>query len=315
MTNVTTTATACSSNTGTISGVVITGGISPTFTWSNGATTLNQNGLGAGTYTISASDNQGCTDSETITIALGVGPVINSSAVNVVQTSCGLNNGEISGLVDNSGAAVFAWSGSTETTLNIANLSPGSYTLTATGTNGCLTQYGPVIIGSSSAPTADFTYSPLDVNPGDLVQFSDLSSTNVVAWNWLIDTASINIENPSYIFVTEGNYQVVLLVTDAMGCTATITKIIPVFNVLTIPNVITTNGDGNNDKFEIKGLEINTSVEILNRWGEVVFKSDNYLNDWKGQDLNGNTLSNGVYIYYVKNQKGEVKQGFVHLID
>jgi gliding motility-associated-like protein len=314
ITNMISTASACTTNTGTISGISIVGGVNPLFTWSNGSTTLNQTALGAGTYTISVSDNQGCTDTETFTIALNSGPAINSSAVNVIQTSCAQNNGEILGLVDNSINSTYSWSGSTETTLNISNLTPGTYILTATGADGCVTQYGPVIINSSTAPSADFTYSPLDVNPGDLVQFSDLSSTNVVTWNWQVDTALFNIENPSYVFVNEGTYQVTLLVTDANGCFASIAQIIPVYNELTIPNVITTNGDGNNDKFVIKGLEENTSVQILNRWGDIVFKSDNYLNDWKGQDMSGNDLTNGVYTYYIKTPKGEIKQGFVHLI-
>lgn len=315
ITNSNTTSSACATNTGTISGISIVGGVNPVFTWSNGSSTLNQTGLGAGTYTISVTDNQGCNDSETINITLNSGPSINSAAVNIIQTSCGQNNGEILGLVDNSLNSTYSWSGSALTTLNSSDLSPGTYTLTATGVDGCVTQYGPVIINGSTAPSADFTFSPLDVNPGDLVQFSDLSSSDVVAWDWQVDTAIFIIENASYIFVTEGTYQVILLVTDANGCAATMTKIIPVYNELIIPNVITTNGDGNNDKFEIKGLEKNTLVEILNRWGDVVFKSDNYLNDWKGQDMSGNTLSNGVYTYYVKTPKGEIKQGFVHLID
>lgn len=312
--SITSTGSACTSNTGTISGISIVGGVNPVFTWSNGATTLNQAALGAGTYTISVTDNQGCSDTETITIALNSGPVINSAVVNVIQTSCAQDNGEIGGLVDNSLNSTYSWSGSTETTLNISNLTPGTYTLTATGADGCVTQYGPVAINSSTVPSADFTYSPLDVNTGDLVQFSDLSSTNVLTWNWQLDTDASIVENPSYVFVNEGTYQVTLLVTDANGCSATITQVIAVFNELTIPNVITTNGDGNNDKFEIKGLEENTSVQILNRWGDIVFKSDNYLNDWKGQDLSGNDLSNGVYTYYIKTPKGDIKQGFVHLI-
>ncbi len=315
LTNVSTTNSACTTNTGSISGISITGGINPVFTWSNGAAILNQNGLGAGSYTISVNDDQGCTDAETIVIALNSGPLINSNAVSIDQTSCGQNNAEISGLVDNSGNSSYSWTGTTDTTLNLSNLSSGTYSLTATGIDGCVSQFGPIVINASTSPTADFSYSPLDVNPGDLVQFSDLSSSDVVSWDWQVDTTDFFIENPNYIFVTEGTYQVVLLVTDGAGCTASITKIIPVYNELIIPNVLTVNGDGNNDKFEIKGLEINTTVEILNRWGEIVFKSDNYLNDWKGQDMSGNYLSNGVYTYRIKTKKGEVKQGFVHLID
>jgi gliding motility-associated-like protein/uncharacterized repeat protein (TIGR01451 family) len=54
------------------------------------------------------------------------------------------------------------------------------------------------------------------------------------------------------------------------------------FRPFFIPNVITPNGDGRNDAFEIKGLGKFTSNEIviLNRYGDTVFQLANYNNDW-----------------------------------
>ena len=63
-----------------------------------------------------------------------------------------------------------------------------------------------------------------------------------------------------------------------------------------IPNIITPNGDGSNDTFKIKGLENypGTQVTIFNRWGNEVFRSDNYNNDWDGSQLN-----EGTYYYLI----------------
>ncbi|MBB2149313.1 T9SS type B sorting domain-containing protein [Pedobacter gandavensis] len=63
-----------------------------------------------------------------------------------------------------------------------------------------------------------------------------------------------------------------------------------------IPNVITPNGDGSNDTFKIKGLENypGTQVTIFNRWGNEVYRSDNYNNDWDGSQLN-----EGTYYYLI----------------
>ena len=63
-----------------------------------------------------------------------------------------------------------------------------------------------------------------------------------------------------------------------------------------IPNIITPNGDGNNDTFKIKGLENypGTKVTIFNRWGNEVYRSDNYTNDWDGSQLN-----EGTYYYLI----------------
>jgi gliding motility-associated-like protein len=60
------------------------------------------------------------------------------------------------------------------------------------------------------------------------------------------------------------------------------------------------NNDNINDIFEIKNLPENTEVFILNRWGNVVLKSDNYQNNWDGKDSSGKELVDGVYTYKFK---------------
>ena len=80
------------------------------------------------------------------------------------------------------------------------------------------------------------------------------------------------------------------------------------------PNVITPNSDGINDLFEIENLPENTEVIILNRWGNVVFSSANYLNNWDGKDTSGKELLEGVYTYKYTTQKGLTGHGFVHLV-
>jgi uncharacterized repeat protein (TIGR01451 family)/gliding motility-associated-like protein len=56
---------------------------------------------------------------------------------------------------------------------------------------------------------------------------------------------------------------------------------------LFIPNVITPNGDGSNERFEIKGLNkfLKTELAIFNRLGDHVFGQTNYQNDWSASDL------------------------------
>jgi gliding motility-associated-like protein/uncharacterized repeat protein (TIGR01451 family) len=84
--------------------------------------------------------------------------------------------------------------------------------------------------------------------------------------------------------------------TNANGCADTVA-----FNVikavLNIPNIITPNNDGKNDTFRIIGLESypGTSLLIFNRWGNQVYQSDDYQNNW-----DGNGLAEATY-YYVLN--------------
>jgi gliding motility-associated-like protein len=80
------------------------------------------------------------------------------------------------------------------------------------------------------------------------------------------------------------------------------------------PNVITANGDGVNDLFEIQNLPDNTEVIILNRWGNVVFSSGNYQNNWNGKDTSGKELVDGVYTYKFITNDGTIGHGFITLI-
>jgi gliding motility-associated-like protein len=80
------------------------------------------------------------------------------------------------------------------------------------------------------------------------------------------------------------------------------------------PNVISPNNDNINDVFEITNLPENTEVFILNRWGNTVFSSTNYQNNWNGKDNSGKELVDGVYTYYYKTKYGKTGHGFVHLI-
>jgi gliding motility-associated-like protein len=68
------------------------------------------------------------------------------------------------------------------------------------------------------------------------------------------------------------------------------------FNMeLSYPNVITPNGDGKNDLFIIKGLPENSKLVIFDRYGKLVFETNNYQNSWRGTDNNGNLLPEDTY--------------------
>jgi gliding motility-associated-like protein/uncharacterized repeat protein (TIGR01451 family) len=84
---------------------------------------------------------------------------------------------------------------------------------------------------------------------------------------------------------------------------------------LFIPNFFTPNGDGENDLFVINGIDEyeKAELEIANRWGDQVYKSANYNNDWAGIGL-----PEGTYFYMLKlfSNDGESKdyKGWVQII-
>lgn len=78
-----------------------------------------------------------------------------------------------------------------------------------------------------------------------------------------------------------------------------------------IPNVFSPNGDGENDRFVIEGiLGTTNTVRIFNRWGQIVFESNNYRNTWTANDV-----SDGTYFYEVMvNSSPEPYTGHVTIL-
>jgi gliding motility-associated-like protein len=80
-----------------------------------------------------------------------------------------------------------------------------------------------------------------------------------------------------------------------------------------IPNVFTPNLDGINDLFFIdKNIFQATEIQIFNRWGNVVYHSDNSF-QWDGTS-NGDDVTEGVYFYLIKTKNNKSINGFVSLI-
>ena len=107
-----------------------------TYAWSNGATSATASNLSAGTYTVTVSDGQNCTSTETAMITQPNAVVTNATAT--AQTAPGVNDGTASASpTGGTGAYTYAWSNG-ETTQTINNLAPGNYTVSVTDVNGCL---------------------------------------------------------------------------------------------------------------------------------------------------------------------------------
>jgi gliding motility-associated-like protein/uncharacterized repeat protein (TIGR01451 family) len=101
--------------------------------------------------------------------------------------------------------------------------------------------------------------------------------------------------------------------TNANGCTDTVAVNVTSSSI-DAPNVLTPNGDGQNDVLVIPGIEFfpGSKLAIYNRWGNEVYHSENYKNDWAGPGL-----AEGTYYYLLKRKEvsGEVKvfKGWIYL--
>jgi gliding motility-associated-like protein len=166
--------------------------------------------------------------------------------------------------------------------------------------------------------TANTTCSVV-VNPGTVALFTseakdgtlispsyqfNNASTNAASHYWTFGDGNTSTSvNPQHTYTDKGMYTVTLLTITTAGCRDSVSmpvEIIPVFTLF-IPNAFTPDGNGNNDYFTAKGIEINEfNMMIFNRWGELIFQSDDIAKGWDGKANNGSkTAENGVYIYKI----------------
>ena len=116
-------------------------------------------------------------------------------------------------------------------------------------------------------------------------------------WSWntgSTDTFMLGLAEGTYTFTTTDQNQCVrdtALLVDEGVC-----------DDIVVFNALTPNGDGVNDVWVIKGIQDypNNSVEIFDKWGDLVYKKDHYLNDWDARGLSGDILPAGTYFYIVK---------------
>ncbi|NNK81513.1 MAG: T9SS type B sorting domain-containing protein [Flavobacteriaceae bacterium] len=86
---------------------------------------------------------------------------------------------------------------------------------------------------------------------------------------------------------------------------------------LIVNDVLSPNGDNINDTWMIVNIERfpNTKIKLYNRWGNEVFSSNDYNNDWRGDSNGGKTLPQGSY-YYIIDQGGfgtTILKGWIYL--
>lgn len=86
---------------------------------------------------------------------------------------------------------------------------------------------------------------------------------------------------------------------------------INVFNEIAVPNVVTLNGDGLNDLWVIQASPSQVGVKIMNRWGESVFVSDRYENDWPQKP---ESVPTGTYYYTVTSAGCVAKKDWLHVL-
>lgn len=82
---------------------------------------------------------------------------------------------------------------------------------------------------------------------------------------------------------------------------------------LFIPQGFSPNGDGDNDRFEVTGIAAypGSELTVFNRWGQKVYETNSYDNEWDGRSAAGRELPNDTYFYVLNLSEGRAYNGFV----
>lgn len=166
-------------------------------------------------------------------------------------------------------------------------------------------------------PTADFVIEPEKPIEGiETVFFLNSSQGTGLQkywWHFKDDPGVLNYQkNTSYFFSEAGRYPVALVVSDVNGCSDSVVKVVQVevdFHFY-VPNAFTPNDDEKNETFlpVMRGVRL-YEMQIFNRWGQQIFRSENPLIGWDGR-FQGEPCQQDSYIWKIKLSTllGEEKQ-------
>lgn len=278
------------------------------YAWSNGAITPIISLNTGGTYVVTVTDGNGCTNTASSVLTVHLVPEIiftNDSSLSCDKTNINFINNSVF-----DPGSEFVWdfgdgTGSDEENPLHAFTASGSYpvTLTITTPFGCtatLTKYVDITI--YPLPVANFKLDRNEISiVNSRVQAFD-NSKNAVKRTWDFGDGTVKEGiNPFHHYSAEGWFTVTLVVENISGCldrTQESVYVTPFF----VPNAFTPNGDGKNDFFfDVGYLTDLTSYEMIiwNRWGKKVFVNAGYNDFWYGTDMNGDPVPEDTYVYQI----------------
>jgi gliding motility-associated-like protein len=176
-----------------------------------------------------------------------------------------------------------------------------TYTAKLTNSYGCTTSHMKTILVNEPF---DFTRIPLNdtsIYLGETIQMTVKTRSSNVTYRWspADDLSCFHCSNPWVTPTSSATYTVEL----KDGCFDVIEK----FNIevisdfyLEAPSAFSPNGDSYNDLFRFEAKNItNFELKIFNRWGEIVFSTNDINHGWDG-NVNGHAQNIDTYKYLVK---------------
>ena len=286
-----------------------------TYNWSNGASSEDISGLPAGTYSVTVTDANGCSESTSATVSEPATALTASSGGQTNVTSG--NNG--SATVVGSGGTMpysYSWAPSGGTNATATSLGVGNYTATVTDANGCTaTQTFEITQACNISFTASITNVSCNGQSNGAINVTMTSGAGSYSYSWSNGATTEDISG-----LAAGNYT--LTVSLPNGCevteTYTVTQPEPLVLSGTVGNVSCYNAQngaidvtvtGGTGPYTYTWADVNSSnwlLWIFYFYGQWCNNNNNNTN-WPGSNINTQDrtgLDNGCYYVKVTDANG-----------
>jgi gliding motility-associated-like protein len=193
--------------------------------------------------------------------------------------------------------------------------------LVATSSKGCKDSISKQVVVFDK-PLASFSWKTLPQGgKNTLLQLKE-NGANAIDWQWSDSKLNQGSGNTTDFYYSDSaSIWVVLKATNADGCSDTASQFIQINPTVTLffPTIFSPNNDQLNDVLKIAGADYVKSYHLIinNRWGEIVFETNDQNKFWDGTYL-GKDLQTGVYAYtiYIVDMAGNRidQKGVIQLI-
>ncbi|MDD4149879.1 MAG: choice-of-anchor L domain-containing protein [Bacteroidales bacterium] len=284
--------------------------------WSNQTIGFTNNNLNAGIYNYSITDENACEEIGSVTI-LEPENKLEYDLLVKAPLCFGENTGSL--VLDAIGGTPpynYTWHINEYqiNTKHIDNLYAGNYSYDITDANNCSVSN---IVVLSNPSNIEVNYTSIEAsckgkNDGEIVI---LPLGGTAPYRYVYDNNTYY--DNEFKNMAPGNY--VFTIMDNNNCKSTsLNAIINESDIdcLEIPNAFTPNGDGINDTWEIKNIDMfpNASVQVFNRWGQVIFETRSNEQLWDGTSSMGDCPT-GTYVYIIELfNRAESYSGYISLV-